>query len=528
MTDYIIIGAGSAGSVLAHRLSEQAQVTLIEAGPIDHAWDFRLHMPAALSELLKTRWYNWHYNSEPETHLNNRQLYCPRGKVLGGSSSINGMIFVRGHPEDFNRWASVYGLDDWDYAACLPYFQRSETALFGDSQYRGGQGPLKISRGALENPLAQAWLKAVRQAGFPVTPDFNGAQQEGGGPFDRTIHQGRRQSVARAYLHPILDRPNLKVISRAQVTRVVMQSDTATGVEYVHQGKQHLLSARQEVILCGGAINSPQLLMLSGIGDAQQLQSHNIEPRINLPGVGANLQDHLEIYVQYACPKPVSIYPSTTWPWKPWTGLRWLLNQTGDGATNHFEAGAFLRSHNALSFPNLQFHFLPIAMDYDGKDQYPGHGFQVHVGPMKPTSRGSVRLASADPSQAPLINFNYHETTEDRDNMIQGIRMVRQIVSQSAFDEYRGEELRPGQQADTTEMIDQFVRRHAESAYHPSGTCRMGTGSDAVVDTNGCVHGVSGLRVVDASIMPEITNGNLNAPVVMMAEKISQAILENN
>ena len=291
-------------------------MTLIEAGPIDHAWDFRLHMPAALSELLKTRWYNWHYNSEPETHLNNRQLYCPRGKVLGGSSSINGMIFVRGHPEDFNRWASVYGLDDWDYAACLPYFQRSETALFGDSQYRGGQGPLKISRGALENPLAQAWLKAVRQAGYPVTPDFNGAQQEGGGPFDRTIHQGRRQSVARAYLHPILDRPNLKVISRAQVTRVVMQSDTATGVEYVHQGKQHLLSARQEVILCGGAINSPQLLMLSGIGDARQLQSHNIEPRINLPGVGANLQDHLEIYVQYAgcSTKPEMVQPIISKP----------------------------------------------------------------------------------------------------------------------------------------------------------------------------------------------------------------------
>lgn len=526
MTDYVIIGAGSAGSVLAHRLSEHAHVTLIEAGPIDHAWDFRLHMPAALSELLSARSYNWHYDSEPEPHLNDRKLYCPRGKVLGGSSSINGMIFVRGHPEDFNRWASVYELDDWDYAACLPYFQRSETALFGDARYRGDRGPLQISRGRLDNPLTGAWLDAVGQAGYSKTSDFNGAQQEGGGPFDRTIHQGRRQSVARAYLHPVLHRSNLEVITRAQVTRVLLQGTNATGIEYLHQGEQKTLSANKEVILCGGAINSPQLLMLSGIGDAEQLQQHGISPIVHLPAVGTNLQDHLEIYVQYACPKPVSIYPSTTWTHKPWVGMRWLLSHTGNGATNHFEAGAFLRSNDRQSFPNLQLHFLPIAMDYDGKDQYRGHGFQVHVGPMKPTSRGSVRLAGNDPLKAPLIKFNYHETSADRAHMIEGIRIARKIVSQRAFDEYRGEELRPGSADTTDEAIDQFVRRHAESAYHPSGTCRMGQGEDAVVDTRGCVHGVNGLRVVDASIMPEVTNGNLNAPVVMMAEKIGQAIID--
>lgn len=524
MTDYIIVGAGSAGCVLANRLSEDAEVVLVEAGPEDHAWDFRLHMPAALSEVLASRYYNWHYESEPEPFLDGRQLYCPRGKVLGGSSAVNGMVFVRGHPGDFDRWAEEPGLEDWRHEQCLPYFQRSETVLFGDASVRGNEGPLKIGRGAMDNPLAHAWISAAEQAGYPVTDDFNGVQQEGAGPFDQTIHRGRRQNVARAYLHPIIDRASLRVINGAMTTRVLFEGDKAVGIEYLQNGKVKQLSASREVILCGGAINSPQLLMLSGIGDAAQLADYDIPTKSDLPGVGSNLQDHLEIYIQYACEKPVSIYPATQWFRKPFVGLEWLLAKTGSGATNHFEAGAFLKSHASADYPDLQFHFLPIAMDYDGKDQYQGHGFQVHVGPMKPTSRGSIRLRSADPVASPLIQFNYNESEEDQATMRAGVRLAREIVSQSAFDDFRGKELRPGIDSYSDEDIDQFVRQKGESAYHPSCTCRMGTDSDAVVDSKGRVHGVSGLRVVDASIMPDVTNGNLNAPVVMMAEKISAAI----
>lgn len=525
MTDYIIIGAGSAGCVLANRLSESATVTLLEAGPVDRSWDFRLHMPAALSELLKTKWYNWNYESEPEPHLNNRRLFCPRGKVLGGSSSINGMIFVRGNPEDFNRWASVYGLSDWDYTSCLPYFQKSETALFGDQSLRGSTGPLQISRGALDNPLSKAWIDAVQQAGFPVTTDFNGTHQEGAGPFDQTIHKGKRQSIARAYLHPVKSRKNLTIVPNAQVKKIRMRNGRAVGVEYQLGSTTHILEADQEVILCGGAINSPHLLMLSGIGCADELKAQDIKPEVDLPGVGKNLQDHLEIYIQYACKEPVSIYPSTLPLRKPLVGLKWLLNQTGDGATNHFESGAFLKSQDAMTFPDLQFHFLPIAMDYDGKDQYMGHGFQAHVGPMKPISRGTVGLRSSNPFNAPRIQFNYHEAAEDRKAMFDGIQLARKIISQKAFDRYRGEELRPGTKGSSIDDLDVFVRRHAESAYHPSGTCRMGSSEQSVVDSEGRVHNMKGLRVVDASIMPEITNGNLNAPVVMIAEKIADSIL---
>jgi choline dehydrogenase len=529
MNDFIVVGAGSAGCVMARRLSEHGKVTLIEAGPSDHRWDYRLHMPAALSQVLSSNWYNWHYESEPEPCLDNRRLYCPRGKVMGGSSSINGMIFVRGNRGDFDRWSSEYGLSGWDYESCLPYFRKSENALglteeLLDPNFRGSDGLLKLSRGELKTPLFQAWLDAAGQAGYSSTDDFNGPSQEGAGCFDRTIFKGERQNVAKAYLGPIQQAGSPEVIRRATVTRVVTENGRATGVEYLQGGKQHKCEGG-EVILCGGAINTPHLLMLSGIGDAAGLKSHGIPVISHSPGVGQNLMDHLEIYVQYECNKPVSVYPKTRWFNMPVVGLQWLLTRQGAGSTNHFETGAFLRSGDNVPYPDLQFHFLPIAMDYDGKDQYQGHGFQVHVGPMKPTSRGEVTLCSANPLEAPRIQFNYNATEADRSVMRSGIRMANDIVSRSAFDDYRGTRLRPTDDIDSDDQLDRFVRQFAESAYHPSGTCRMGVDDGAVVDAAGLVRGVSGLRVVDASIMPEITNGNLNAPVVMMAEKISDSIL---
>ncbi len=534
MSDYIIVGAGSAGCVLANRLSENASVTLIEAGPHNHSLDFRLHMPAALSELLKSDRYNWAYQSAPEPGLGDRELYCPRGRVMGGSSSINGMIFVRGNPQDFERWSEQYGLTDWGYSSCLPFFKRSETAPFGDPVYRGQTGPLSISRGELANPLFAAWLSAGEQAGFPSTSDFNGEQQEGVGPFDRSIYRGERQSTAHSYIKPVRQREQLHIMTNVVTTRVIFSAGKATGVEILRGGKRSVLQAGKEVIVCAGAINSPQLLMLSGIGDEKALAPLGIRTVVHSADVGQHLQDHLEVYVQYACNSPVSIYPSTRWYRKPLVGLQWLISRTGDGATNHFEAGAFLQSGLGVSYPDLQYHFLPVAMDYDGKDQFAGHGFQLHVGPMKPTSRGSIRLRSADPMVSPDIRFNYASTALDREVMQRGIEIGREIVHQSAFDEFRGAEIRPGparpgparsvagvrQSAD----LDAFVRHHGESAYHPCGTCRMGADEDSVVDSEGRVRGVSNLRVVDASIMPEITNGNLNAVVIMMAEKIADGI----
>jgi choline dehydrogenase len=448
---------------------------------------------------------------------------------MGGSSSINGMIFVRGNRGDFDRWSSEYGLSGWDYESCLPYFRKSENALGFpeeslDPYFRGSDGLLKISRGELKTPLFQAWLDAAGQAGFASTDDFNGLSQEGAGCFDRTIFNGERQNVAKAYLEPIQQLDSLTVIRRATVTRVVTENGRATGVEYLQCGKQHKCTAG-EVILCAGAVNTPHLLMLSGIGDAAGLKSHGIPVISHSPGVGQNLMDHLEIYVQYACNRPVSVYPKTRWFNMPVVGLQWLLARQGAGSTNHFETGAFLRSGDNVPYPNLQFHFLPIAMDYDGKDQYQGHGFQVHVGPMKPTSRGEVTLCSANPLEPPRIQFNYNATEADRSVMRSGIRMAHDIVSQSAFDDYRGARLRPTDDIGSDDQLDRFVREFAESAYHPSGTCRMGVDDRAVVDAAGLVRGLSDLRIVDASIMPEITNGNLNAPVVMLAEKISDSIL---
>ncbi len=525
MTDYIIIGAGSAGCVMANRLSENNKVTLIEAGRRDHRWDFRVHMPAALSMVLASRMYNWHYQSEPEPYLDNRSMYCPRGKVLGGSSSINGMIFVRGNRGDYDRWASEHGLASWSYEHCLPYFKKSETAVSTDATYRGQSGPLRLGRGELKSPLFDAWLEAGQQLGFPLTWDFNGESQEGVGPFDQSIYKGVRQNTSRAYLDPVRGRENLEIISSAHVARLLFADGRAVGVEYLKDGKIERAYASAEVILSGGAINSPQLLMLSGIGDADALSEHGIDVVQHLPGVGQNLQDHLEIYVQYAATKPVSVYPATQWYRQPFVGLEWYLAKSGAGATNHFETGGFLKSSDDKPFPDLQYHFLPIAMDYDGKDQYRGHGFQAHVGPMKPVSRGHVKLRSANPFQSPEILFNYNQAEEDRAVMRRGIRLARELIAQEAFAPYRGRELRPGEDAQSDDDIDAFIRRYSESAYHPSCTCKMGHDDMAVVDEQGRVHGVDGLRVVDVSIMPEITNGNLNAPAIMMAEKIADTIV---
>ena len=518
-SDYIIVGAGSAGSVLANRLSATNTVTLFEAGPVDHSWDFRLHMPAALSEVLATDRYNWFYHSEPEPGLGNRELYCPRGRVLGGSSSINGMIYVRGNPKDFDRWAELTHSDTWNYQNCLPFFKRAECSDLGDPAVRGKDGLLKVRRAPGNSPLYQAWLAAGQEAGYPLQDDLNGFEQEGVGLFDSTIHEGKRSSVARRYLYPAMERTSLTTVTGVLVTRITIEAGKAVGIETLQHGKKVSYRAAKEVLICGGAINSPQLLMLSGIGDADALRDLDIEPVVDLPGVGQNLQDHLEIYVQFACKQPVSLYPALKWYRKPWIGLQWYLNQTGAGSTNHFEAGGVIKSEAAQPYPDLQCHFLPIAMDYDGKSKFAGHGFQVHVGPMKPTSRGSVTLRDNNPRSAPRILFNYNQTEADQQTMRRAIEKVRDIVRQPAFRELAGAEIRPDKMP-----IDEFIRQHAESAYHPSCTCAMGS----VVDDNARVFGVEQLRVIDASIMPEITNGNLNAPVVMMAEKLSEMILNSD
>jgi len=523
--DYVIVGAGSAGCVLANRLSEDpsVRVLVLEAGPPDRS--LYIHMPAALAYPLADDRFNWYYHSEPEPFLDGRSLYCPRGRVLGGSSSINGMAYVRGHARDYDRWAQA-GLAGWDYAHCLPYFRQAQSHELGPDDYRGGEGPLNVTAGEMRNPLFQAWIEAGRQAGYPVTEDMNGFRQEGVGRMDRTTHQGSRWSAAKAYLRPAMARPNVTVESGVLALRLVFEGRRAVGVELARRGDTEVVRAEREVILSGGAINSPQLLQLSGIGPADLLRRHGIAVVQDLPGVGENLQDHLEVYVQHACTQPVSLYPATKLWNKPWIGLQWLLFKSGPGASSHFEAGGFIRSRAGIEHPNLQYHFLPIAVNYDGSNPVKGHGFQAHVGPMRPTARGHVRLRSADPRQAPEILFNYMGTENDRQEMRDGIRLTREIFAQKAFDPYRGPELAPGPAAQSDAEIDAFVRHHGESAYHPSCTCRMGPESDAtaVVDAEARVHGLEGLRVVDASIMPDIVSGNLNAPTIMLAEKLADAI----
>lgn len=526
--DYLIIGGGSAGCALANRLSAEPSnsVLVLEAGRPDYWWDVFIHMPAALSFGIGNRFYDWMYESEPEPEMGGRRVYHARGKVLGGSSSINGMIFQRGNPMDYDRWAATPGCQDWDYSHCLPYFKRMETCLAGADDWRGGEGPLKLERGPATSPLFRAFLEAVQQAGHPLTDDVNGYRQEGFNAFDRNIHRGRRLSAAGAYLHPVMDRPDLRVVTRAHVTRILFEGTRAVGVEYRRRGR--LAEARAgEVVLCGGAINTPQLLQLSGVGPAGVLSEAGVEPLVDLPGVGENLQDHLEVYLQYACTQPVSMSPYLALWRRPWVGLQWLFRK-GPGTSNHFEAGGFLRSNDEVGWPNLMFHFLPIAIRYDGSVPAAGHGYQFHIGPMFSNSRGWVRIRSTDPFEKPAIQFNYLSTPEDRKEWAEAIDVARNIMVQPAFDEFNGGELSPGPDVKGDEAVLEWVRRDAETALHPSCTARMGTDEMGVVDPSSMrVHGTQGLRVVDASAMPTLTNGNIYAPVMMTAEKAADLILGN-
>ena len=528
--DFVIVGGGSAGSALASRLSVNpaTRVLVLEAGRPDYRWDVFIHMPAALTFPIGSRFYDWQYQSEPEPHLNGRRIYHARGKVLGGSSSINGMIFQRGNPMDYQRWAADPGMADWDYAHCLPYFKRMETCLAGADEYRGGDGPLVLERGPATSELFQAFFEAVQQAGYPLTSDVNGFRQEGFAAFDRNIHRGRRLSAARAYLHPVMGRPNLDVTCRAFVTRILFEGKRAVGVEYRRGGGAPRRVRAGEVILCGGAINSPQLLQLSGVGNAAELAALGIGVVADLPGVGENLQDHLEVYVQYAAKLPVSVAPALKWRNRPMVGARWLFARSGPGATNHFEAGGFVRSNDEVAYPNLMFHFLPIAIRYDGSAPADGHGYQVHIGPMYSDSRGTVKITSADPAVHPALRFNYLSTASDRREWAEAIAIARDILSQPAFAPYNAGELSPGPAVSTDEQVLDWVRRDAETALHPSCTCKMGTGEGSVVDPASMrVHGLEGLRVVDASVMPYVTNGNIYAPVMMTAEKAADLILGN-
>ena len=524
--DVVIVGGGSAGCVLANRLSADpsTRVLLLEAGRQDSWWDVYVHMPAALSFPIGNSRYDWGYESEPEPFMNGRRIYHARGKLLGGSSSINGMIFQRGNPMDFERWAERPGLERWDYAHCLPYFRRMETCVAGADEWRGGEGPLVVERGPASSPLFRAFFEAVQQAGFTLTADVNGERQEGFAPFDRNISRGRRLSAARAYLHPVSGRSNLDVRCRALVTRVVFEGTRAVGVEVLHRGATEVVRAG-EVILCGGAINSPQLLQLSGVGHADELRAVGVDVVHDLPGVGEGLQDHLEVYVQHASTQPVSVAPAMKWRNRPWVGFRWLVFRSGPGATNHFEGGGFVRSNDEVTHPNLMFHFLPLAIRYDGTQPAGGHGYQVHVGPMFSDALGSVKITSTDPRAKPALRFNYLSTDQDRREWPEAIRCARSILGQPAFATFDGGELSPGPEVETDEEILDWVARDAETALHPSCSCRMGVDELSVVDPATMrVHGLDGLRVVDASVMPSITNANLYAPTMMLAEKAADLI----
>jgi choline dehydrogenase len=525
--DVVIVGGGAAGSILAARLSEDpsTRVLLLEAGRPDSLWDLYIHMPAALSFPIGNRFYDWKYESEPEPFMHDRRIYHARGKVLGGSSSINGMIFQRGNPLDYERWGADPGMETWDYAHCLPYFKKMETCLAGADEWRGSDGPQLLERGPAINPLCQAFFKAVQQAGHPLTDDVNGFRQEGFAAFDRTIFRGHRLSAARAFLHPAMSRPNLEVRTRAFVTRVLFEGKRAVGVEVTDRKGTSRVTAG-EVILSGGSINSPQLLQLSGVGNARELEEVGVRPVHDLPGVGENLQDHLEVYIQYASKLPVSVAPAMKLRNRPAVGLQWLLFRSGPGATNHFESGGFIRSNDTVAYPNLMFHFLPIAVRYDGTAPQ-GHGYQVHVGPMYSDARGSVKLVSTDPKRHPALRFNYLSTEQDRREWVEAVHRAREILTQPAFNPYNDGELSPGPSVQTDDEILDWVARDGETALHPSCTCKLGTGPDAVVDPLSMrVHGLEGLRVVDASAMPYVTNGNIYAPVAMLAEKAADLIRE--
>ena len=523
--DYIIVGAGSAGCVLADRLTEdgRSSVLVLEYGGSDRS--IFIQMPAALSIPMNSKTYNWGYESEPEPHLDGRRIVCPRGKVLGGSSSINGMVYVRGNPLDFERWEEE-GAKGWGFRDVLPYFRRAERFAGGADAYRGGEGPLTIARGRKSNPLYGAFIEAGRQAGYAVSLDLNGERQEGFGALDMTVRDGVRASAANAYLKPAMKRPNLSVLTHALATRVAFEGRRAIGVHYRRHGRERMATARREIILSGGPINSPQLLKLSGVGPARELRAFGINVVADRPGVGENLQDHLELTVQVASKQPITLFSHAGLLGRALVGAEWLMRGRGLGASNHFEAGGFIRSRAGIRYPDIQFHFLPMAVAYDGSTLAREHGFQAHVGPMRSKSRGSVRLKSADPAEAPRIAFNYMSHPDDWTEMRACVRLTREIFAQGAFDPYRGREIKPGPQCVSDEAIDAFVREHVESAYHPSCSCKMGSPDDpwAVVDPQTRVIGVEGLRVVDSSIMPSITNGNLNAPTIMIGEKAADMI----
>ena len=526
--DYVIVGAGSAGCAMAYRLSEAGHSVIViefggsDAGPL-------IQMPGALSYPMNMLRYDWGYWSEPEPYLGGRQLACPRGKVIGGSSSINGMVYVRGHARDFDTWSEM-GAHGWSYADVLPYYLRQESWTSaghgGDPEWRGKNGPLHVTRGKRDNPLVAAFVEAGVQAGYEATADYNGQKQEGFGPMEQTTHNGERWSAAKAYLRPALKTGRVKLI-KGLAEKIEITEGRAHGVRARIEGASQVISANVEVIIAASAINSPKLLMLSGIGDADHLQAHGIPVVADRKGVGQNLQDHLELYIQMAASQPVSLYKYWNLLGKAWVGLQWLLNKSGPGASNQFESAAFIRSRAGVEYPDIQYHFLPIAVRYDGQAAAEGHGFQAHVGPMRSPSRGSVTLRSSDPAEAPKILFNYMSHEKDWEDFRRCIRLTREIFAQEAFAPFVRHEIQPGADVQSDDALNSFIKDHVESAYHPCGTCKMGDATDpmAVVDPECRVIGVSGLRVADSSIFPQITNGNLNGPSIMVGEKASDHIL---